>query len=118
MVTLKVLLLIIYFSFSVSSFLHGFSLVAVRGGYFSLHCVGFSLPWRLLLQRMGSRVGKLQKLQDVGRRLYSVGSVVWHTDLVAPGDGIFPDGSNPCSLHWWVDSNNWITREVPKIVAF
>ena len=73
----------------------GFSLVAVSGGYFSLHCVGFSLPWRLLLQRMGSRVGKLQKLQDVGRRLYSVGSVVWHTDLVAPGDGDLPGRIEP-----------------------
>ena len=33
----------------------GLSLVAVRGGYSLLQCVGFSLQWLLLLQSMGSR---------------------------------------------------------------
>ena len=31
------------------------SLVAVRGDYSSLRCVGFSLWWLLLLRSMGSR---------------------------------------------------------------
>ena len=31
------------------------SLVAVRGGYSSLRCAGFSLRWLLLLQSTGSR---------------------------------------------------------------
>ena len=33
----------------------GLSLVAVRGGYSSLQCAGFSLRWLLLLQSTGSR---------------------------------------------------------------
>ena len=33
----------------------GLSLVAARGGYSSLQCVGFSLQWLLLLRSMGSR---------------------------------------------------------------
>ena len=33
----------------------GFSLVVVSEGYSSLWCVGFSLPWLLLLQSMGSK---------------------------------------------------------------
>ena len=34
---------------------HGFSLVAVSGGYSSLWGTGFSLQWFLLLQSTGSR---------------------------------------------------------------
>ena len=33
----------------------GFSLVAVSGGYSSLHCIGLSLRWLLLLQSTGPR---------------------------------------------------------------
>ena len=33
----------------------GLSLVAVSGGYSSLRCTGFSLPWLLLLRSTGSR---------------------------------------------------------------
>ena len=33
----------------------GLSLVAASGGYSSLRCVGFSLPWLLLLRSTGSR---------------------------------------------------------------
>ena len=35
--------------------MRGLSLVAARGGYSSLQCVGFSLRWLLLLQSTGSR---------------------------------------------------------------
>ena len=38
-----------------SSLPRGLSLVAARGGYSSLWCVGFSLQWLLLLQSTGSR---------------------------------------------------------------
>ena len=34
---------------------HGLSLVAASGGYSSLRCVDFSLPWLLLLRSTGSR---------------------------------------------------------------
>ena len=69
------------------------SLVAVSRGYSSLQCMGFSL------QSMGSRVSGLQQLQHTG------------LGVVAPGPsgsmayGIFLDqGSNPCPLHWQMDS--------------
>ena len=67
----------------------GLSLVVVSRGYSSLRCAGFSLWWLLLLLSTGSRA------------------------LVAVACGlscstaceIFPDqGSNPCPLHWQVDS--------------
>ena len=51
----------------------GLSLVAASGGYSSLWCAGFSLPWLLLLRSTGSRcVGfsscgtRAQELQRVG----------------------------------------------------
>ena len=69
----------------------GLSLVVASGGHSSSRCAGLSLSRPLLLQSTGSR---------------RAGSVV-----VAPGlscsaaCGIFPDqGSNPCPLHWQVDS--------------
>ena len=34
---------------------HGLSLVAASGGYSLWRCMGFSLPWLLLLWRTGSR---------------------------------------------------------------
>ena len=37
----------------------GLSLVAARGGYSSLQCMGFSLQWLLLWQRTGSRALRL-----------------------------------------------------------
>ena len=37
---------------------HGLSLVEESGGYSSLQCVGFSLQWLLLLQSMGSEIGR------------------------------------------------------------
>ena len=69
----------------------GFSLVAATGGYLSLQCSGFSLRWLLLLQSMGSRC--------------SVSVVVAHRPSCSAACGIFSDqGSNPCPLHWQVDS--------------
>ena len=52
------------------------SLVAMRGGYFFLWCVGFSLQWLLLLQSMGSRVRWLSSCSSraVGYRLPSCGT--------------------------------------------
>jgi len=74
----------------------GLSLIVVSGGY-SLSCspqlekcAGFSLPWLLLLQKMGPRAHRLQEVQHMG--------------LVALG--IFLDqGSNPCPLHWQADGS-------------
>ena len=69
----------------------GLSLVAASGGYSSLQCAGFSLPWLLLLRSKGSRC---------------IGSVVVvHGLCGSAACGIFPDqGSNPCPLHWQADS--------------
>ena len=66
------------------------SLVAVSG-YSLLWSLGFSLQWLLLLQSTGSRC---------------MGSVVLvHGLRCPPACGIFLDqGSNPCPLHWQVDS--------------
>ena len=49
----------------------GLSLVAVRGGYSSLRCAGFSLRWLLLLRRraLGTRASVV-----VARGLSSCGS--------------------------------------------
>ena len=69
----------------------GFSLVAASRGYYLLRCTGFSLRWLLLLRSMGCR------------REGSV--VVAHGLSCSTSCGIFPDqGSNPCPLHWQVDS--------------
>ena len=68
-----------------------FSLVAASGGHSSSRCAGLSLSWPLLLQSTGSR------------RTGSV--VVAHGPSCSAACGIFPDqGSNPCALHWQVDS--------------
>ena len=62
------------------------SLVAMSGDYSSLWYGGFSFPWLLLSQSMGS-------------------AVVVHRLRWPVLCGIFPDeGSNSCSLHWQVDS--------------
>ena len=54
----------------------GLSLVAVRGGYSLLQCTGFSLPWLLLLQSMGSRCTGFSSCgsQVLERRLSSCGT--------------------------------------------
>ena len=51
------------------------SLVAASGGYSSLHCVGFSLRWLLLLQSTGSRSVGFSSCgsQALERRLSSCG---------------------------------------------
>ena len=67
------------------------SLVAASGGHSSSRCAGLSLSRPLLLRRTGSR------------RAGSV--VVAHRPSCSAARGIFPDqGSNPCPLHWQVDS--------------
>ena len=71
-------------------------------------CMGFSLRWLHLLQDTGSRACRLQYLQRVGSAVAAQGSRaqahwLWSTVIVARG--IFQDqGSNPCLLHWQVDS--------------
>ena len=77
----------------------GLSLVAVSGGYSLLRCAGFSLRRLLLLWSTGSRRAGF--------------SSCGHGLSCSAACGIFPDqGSNPCSLHWQVDSNHCATREV------
>ena len=96
----------------------GLSLVAMSGGYSSLQRVGFSLQWLLLLQSTGSiDTGfsscstRAQQLWCASSRvrglqqLWRAGSVVVHGLSCSAACGISPDqGSNPCSLHWQVDS--------------
>ena len=81
-------------------------------GYSSCGCPVFPLRWLLLLQSTGSGVLRLQWLPCVGsvvvaQRLWSMpASVAVSQGLSCPmACGIFPDqGSNPCPLHWQVDS--------------
>ena len=63
----------------------------------SSRCPGFSWQGLLLLQRMGSRVHRLQ--------YWHMGSaVVAHGLRCLEAGGILPDqGSNPCPLHWQAD---------------
>ena len=69
----------------------GLSRVAASGGHSSSRCAGPSLSRLLLLQSTGSR------------RAGSV--VVAHGPSCSAACGILPDqGSNPCPLHWQVDS--------------
>ena len=69
----------------------GLSLVAASGGHSSSQCAGLSLSRPLLLRSTGSR------------RTGSV--IVAHGPSCSAACGIFPDqGSNPCPLHWQVDS--------------
>ena len=69
----------------------GLSLVVASRGHSSSWCVGLSLSRPLLLRSTGSR------------RAGSV--VVAHGPSSSAACGIFPDqGSNPCPLHWQVDS--------------
>ena len=96
----------------------GLSLVAASGGYSSLQCAGFSLWWLLLLQSSGSRHAGFSSCGEqpsvvVARGLSSCGSRALECRLSSCGTGlscpmacgIFPDqGSNPCPLHWQVDS--------------
>ena len=69
----------------------GLSLVVASGGHSSSRCTGLSLSRPLLLRNTGSR---------------RAGSVsVAHGPSCSAACGIFPDqGSNPCPLHWWADS--------------
>ena len=69
----------------------GLSLAAASGGYSSLRSLGFALPWLLLSRSTGSR---------------GAGSVVVAQGLsCSAACGILLDqDSNPCPLHWQVDS--------------
>ena len=87
------------------------SLVAVSGGYSLLPCVGFSLPWLLLLQSTGSRCTGFSSCSTWAQQLWLAGSRAQAQQCVVHGlscsaaCGIFPDqGSNPCSLNWQADS--------------
>ena len=78
---------------------HRFSPVAVRGGYSSLICKGFSSQWLLLLRNTGSMLA--------GFRCYSTqtSEVVAYRLSCSEASGIFLDqGSNLCLLHWQADS--------------
>ena len=80
------------------------SLVAESGGYSWLRCSAFSLRWLLLLWSMGSRCAGFSSWYTWA--LERAGSVVLaHGLIYSAACGIFPDqGSNPCPLHWQVDS--------------
>ena len=93
----------------------GFPLVAARGGYSSLQCMGFSLQWLLLLQSIGSRCTGFSScsLQALGDRLSSNGTQAEYSATCV----IFPDqGLNPCPLPWQVDSYPLDHQGHPSIV--
>lgn len=74
------------------------SLVAVSGGYSLFWCAGFSMRWPVLLQSTGSK--------HTGFGSCSVWvQAVEHRLSCSAARGIFPElGSNPCPLHWQMDS--------------
>ena len=83
----------------------GLSLVAASGGHSSSRCAGLSLSRPLLLRRTGSR------------RAGSV--VVAHGPSCSAACGILPDqGSNPCLLHWQVDSQPLRHQGSPGVEIF
>ena len=76
-----------------------FSSCGIRGLLSSWRCSASHCPWFLTLQSTGSRAGGLQRLWHTGSAL------VVHGLSHSATCGIFPDqGSNPCPLHWQVDS--------------
>ena len=90
-IILKIYLFIYFWLCWVFVSVRGLSLVAASGGPSSSRCAGLSLSRPLLLRSTGSR------------RASSV--VVAHGPSCSAACGIFPDqGSNPCPLHWQVDS--------------
>ena len=88
----------IYFCLRWVFLLHGLSLVAMSGATlpcsaWTSHCGGFSC--------YGARALGVQASVVVAHRLSSV----VHRLSCSAACGIFPDqGSNPCPLHWQVDS--------------
>ena len=93
-----------FFSFGCcgSPLLHGFFWLWPVGASVSLWWVGFSLQW---LSCCGARALGHLGSAAVAPGLWSVGSVVVAHGLSSPACAIFPDqGSNPCLLHWSVDS--------------
>ena len=69
----------------------GLSLVVASGGHSSSQCAGLSPSRPLLLRSTGSR--------------HAGSVIVAHGPSCSTACGIFPDqGSNPCPLHWQVDS--------------
>ena len=86
-------------------------LVEASRGYSSSRCAGFSLWWLVLVAEQRLQVCGLQQLCHKGsvvvaRGLQSAGSVVVaHGLTCSAACGIFQEpGSNPCVLHWQVDS--------------
>ena len=83
----------------------GLSPVAASGDHSSSRYAGLSLSWPLLLRSTGSR------------RAGSV--VVAHGPSCFAACGIFPDqGSNPCPLHWQVDSQPLRHQGSPLLFLF
>ena len=78
-----------------------------------LQCMGFSLQWLLLLQSMGfKQAHRFQQLWPldpvvVAPEIQSTSSIALaHRLSCFTARGVFPDqGSNPCLLHWLVDSS-------------
>ena len=83
--------------------MRGLSLVAASGGHSSSRCAGLSLSQPLLLWGTGSR--------------RAGSAVVAHGPSCSAACGIFPDqGSNPCPLHWQVDSQPLRHQGSPKLL--
>ena len=89
----------------------GLSLAAVSRGYSSWRCMSFSLRWLLLLRSTGSRRTGFSSCGTWAQQSWLMGSRAQAQQLLLHGlscsaaCGIFPDQvSNPCPLHWQVDS--------------
>ena len=110
----------IYFYFwpcCISVALHRLSLVVMSRGYSSSKCMGFSLKWLLLLQSIGFRMhGLTHGLSSCSSQVLESGSViVMHGLSCFAACGIFLDpGSNPCHLHWQVDSYSLYHQRSPS----
>ena len=78
----------------------GLSPIAASGGHSSSRCAGLSLSRPLLWSTVSRRAGSV---------------VVAHGPSCSAACGIFPDqGSNPCPLHWQVDSQPLCHQGSPR----
>ena len=83
----------------------GLPLVAASGGHSSSQCAGLSLSRPLLLRSTGSR--------------HAGSVIVAHGPSCSVACGILPDqGSNPCPLHWQVDSQPLRHQGSPHLFIF
>ena len=104
----------VFFGCSGFSLIHaGFSVVAASEGYSSLHCMGFSLWWLLLLWSRGSKHASFSSCGSWALEHWLSSCGTWLSSFKACG--IFLARRwNPCLLHWQVHSSPLSHQGSPK----